>query len=149
MSWFTESNRWKHFVYAIPVGYVFTILCVLGLATGMEFKDKLWGGKYDWIDWLATMLGGLIGQALQILTIYLITFEQVYPWNDELKNLYKIFITRKNLVNGNVFLDLDFDERQNDIFYIKCILDDIKINGKLGCWPRGQAQVYMVIVVQK
>jgi cytochrome b subunit of formate dehydrogenase len=72
MSWFTESNRWKHFVYAIPVGYVFTILCVLGLATGMEFKDKLWGGKYDWIDWLATMLGGLIGQALQILTIYLI-----------------------------------------------------------------------------
>lgn len=72
MSWFTESNRWKHFVYAIPVGYVFTILCVLGLATGMEFKDKLWGGEYDWIDWLATMLGGLIGQALQILTIYLI-----------------------------------------------------------------------------
>ena len=72
MSWFTESNRWKHFVYAIPVGYVFTILCVLGLATGMEFKDKLWGGKYDWIDWLATMLGGLIGQDLQILTIYLI-----------------------------------------------------------------------------
>ena len=72
MSWFTESNRWKHFVYAIPVGYVFTILCVLGLATGMEFKDKLWGGKYDWIDWLATMLGSLIGQALQILTIYLI-----------------------------------------------------------------------------
>ena len=72
MSWFTESNRWKHFVYAIPVGYVFTILCVIGLATGMEFKDKLWGGKYDWIDWLATMLGGLIGQALQILTIYLI-----------------------------------------------------------------------------
>ena len=72
MSWFTESNRWKHFVYAIPVGYVFTILCVLGLATGMEFKDKLWGGKYDWIDWLATMLGGLIGQTLQILTIYLI-----------------------------------------------------------------------------
>ena len=71
MSWFTESNRWKHFVYAIPVGYVFTILCVLGLATGMEFKDKLWGGKYDWIDWLATMLGGLIGQSLQILTIYL------------------------------------------------------------------------------
>ena len=70
MSWFTESNRWKHFVYAIPIGYVFTILCVLGLATGMEFKDKLWGGKYDWIDWLATMLGGLIGQTLQILTIY-------------------------------------------------------------------------------
>lgn len=72
MNWFLESNRWKHFLYAVPVGFVFTILCVLGLATGMEFKDKLCGGKYDWIDWLSTMLGGIIGQAMQLFVIYLI-----------------------------------------------------------------------------
>lgn len=70
MSWFTESNRWKHFVYAIPIGLVFTILCVLGVATGMEYKDKLWGAYFDWLDWLATMLGGMVGQALQLLIIY-------------------------------------------------------------------------------
>lgn len=69
MSWFTESNRWKHFLYAIPVALVFTILCVLGLASGMEFKDRQWGGRWDWIDWLATMLGGLIGQGLQLAVI--------------------------------------------------------------------------------
>lgn len=72
MNWFLESNRWKHFLYAVPVGFVFTILCVLGLATGMEFKDKLCGGKYDWIDWLSTMLGGAVGQAMQLFVIYLI-----------------------------------------------------------------------------
>ena len=72
MNWFFESNRWKHFLYAVPVGFVFTILCVLGLATGMEFKDKLYGGEYDLIDWLSTMLGGIIGQAMQLFVIYLI-----------------------------------------------------------------------------
>lgn len=73
MSWFTESNRWKHLLLAIPIGLVFTILCVLGCASGMEFKDRQWGGKWDWLDWLATMIGGVIGQGLQILIIYLIT----------------------------------------------------------------------------
>lgn len=70
MSWFTESNRTKHFLYAIPIGLIFTILCVLGVASGMEFKDKQYGGKFDWLDWLATMLGGMVGQALQIVIIY-------------------------------------------------------------------------------
>ena len=72
MSWFTESNRTKHFACAIPIGFVFTILCVLGVATGMEFKDKLWGGKFDWLDWLSTMLGGLLGQVIQLMFIWLI-----------------------------------------------------------------------------
>ena len=69
-SWISESNRLKHLLYAIPIGLVFTILCVLGVASGMEFKDRQWGGKWDWLDWLATMLGGIIGQALQIIILY-------------------------------------------------------------------------------
>ena len=69
MSWLSESNRWKHLLLAIPVGFVFTILCVLGVASGMEFKDRQWGGSWDWLDWLATMMGGAVGQALQLLII--------------------------------------------------------------------------------
>lgn len=72
MSWFTDSNRSKHFLYAIPVGFVLTVLCVIGLATGMEFKDKLYGNKFDFIDWLCTFAGGLVGQAMQIFVIYLL-----------------------------------------------------------------------------
>ena len=43
-----------------------------GLAFGMEFKDKQYGGKFDWLDIAATEIGGLIGQILQIGLIYLI-----------------------------------------------------------------------------
>lgn len=72
MSWITESNRQKHFWYAIPIGLIFTILCVLGVAVGMEFKDKEYGNKFDILDIAATLLGGLIGQIIQILIILLI-----------------------------------------------------------------------------
>lgn len=66
-----KSNRDKHFLYAIPIGFLFTILCVLGVASGLEFKDKQYGNQWDWLDWSATMLGGLVGQLLQIIVILL------------------------------------------------------------------------------
>ena len=69
--WLKESNRQKHFLYAIPIGFLFTILCVLGVASGLEFKDKQYGNQWDWLDWLATMLGGMVGQLLQIIIILL------------------------------------------------------------------------------
>lgn len=69
---FTDKTRWQHFGYAIPIGLVFTILCVLGVASGMEFKDKKWGGKWDWSDWTCTMLGGVAGQVIQLYIIFLI-----------------------------------------------------------------------------
>lgn len=62
----------KHLRYAIVPGALFTILFVAGLASGMEFKDKMYGGKWDWLDWIATMIGGTIGQAIQIGLIYLV-----------------------------------------------------------------------------
>lgn len=67
-----ESNRTKHLKYAILPGALFTILFVAGLATGMEFKDKQHGGKWDWLDWIATMIGGVIGQAIQVGIILLL-----------------------------------------------------------------------------
>lgn len=72
MSWIKESNRQKHLLYAIPIGLVFTILAVLGCAFGMEFKDKQYGGKFYWLDIAATMIGGVIGQLIQIVLILLI-----------------------------------------------------------------------------
>lgn len=70
--WLKESNREKHFLYAIPLGFLFTILCVIGIATGLEFKDKQYGNKWDWKDWWATILGGIIGQTIQIILILII-----------------------------------------------------------------------------
>lgn len=72
MKWIKESNRMKHFLYAIPCGLLCTILFVAGLASGMEFKDRQWGGKWDWLDLTATLLGGLIGQISQAIIILLV-----------------------------------------------------------------------------
>lgn len=69
---FTDKTRWQHFVYAIPIGVFFTILCVLGVATALEFKDKQWGGIWDWKDWASTMLGGIVGQTFQVIIILVI-----------------------------------------------------------------------------
>ena len=71
-NWLKQSNRPKHFLYAIPAAFIGTILFSTGLAFGMEFKDKQYGGKFDWLDIAATMIGGLIGQALQLIVILLI-----------------------------------------------------------------------------
>lgn len=62
----------KHFGYAVPCAIFLTILFVAGLAAGMEFKDRAHGGEWDWLDLLATMLGGLIGQLIQILIVFLV-----------------------------------------------------------------------------
>lgn len=70
--WIFESNRIKHFLYAIPVGFILTILGVIGIAIGLELKDKLYGNKWDWLDFTATILGGMLGQLLQIILILLI-----------------------------------------------------------------------------
>ncbi len=67
--WLTESNRTKHLLYAIPIGMTLTILAVLGCAFGMEFKDRQHGGRFDWLDIAATMTGGAVGQAIQIIII--------------------------------------------------------------------------------
>nr|DAQ75222.1 MAG TPA: putative periplasmic lipoprotein [Crassvirales sp.] len=72
IKWLSESNRTKHLLYAIPIAIVFTILCVLGVATALEFKDKQYGNIFDWLDWTATMIGGIIGQIIQILIFILI-----------------------------------------------------------------------------
>lgn len=70
MDWLTESNRSKHLLYAIPIGFILTILAVIGCAFGMEFKDKQHGGSFDWLDIAATILGGLIGQIIQLILLF-------------------------------------------------------------------------------
>ena len=72
--WLKESNRPKHLKYAIPTAFIGTILFAAGVAFGMEFKDKQYGGKFDWLDIAATMIGGFIGQILQILFILVIIY---------------------------------------------------------------------------
>ena len=72
MSNFLDSNRWKHFLIAIPCGFIGTVLFATGLAAGMEFKDRQYSNKWDWLDFWFTVLGGLVGNILLVAVIFII-----------------------------------------------------------------------------
>ena len=37
----------------------------IGVASALELKDKLWGGKFDLIDWVLTVIGVAIGYLIR------------------------------------------------------------------------------------
>lgn len=69
MSWITESNRTEHLLYGAIAAYFGTILFAIGAAFGIEFKDFQYGGKFDFLDITATIIGGIVGQVLQGINI--------------------------------------------------------------------------------
>ena len=70
--WLKESNRLAHLKYGAYSSFIGTILFATGLAVGMEFKDREYGNKFDWLDIAATEIGAIIGQTFQTGLIYLI-----------------------------------------------------------------------------
>lgn len=68
--WFSKSNRWKHLLggFGIGLGSSDTYCATyagIGVASALELKDKLWGGRWDWIDWSLTVIGVTIGFILK------------------------------------------------------------------------------------
>lgn len=67
--WLRESNRESHFIISIYASLILTIIFSLGLGLGMEYKDKMHNDNWDNLDLLATILGGVVGQIIQIIII--------------------------------------------------------------------------------
>jgi len=66
INWFKQSNRWKHLLGGALLGMVsngWYMAILMGAATGgaLEFKDKAYGGAWDWIDFSLTVAGAAIG----------------------------------------------------------------------------------------
>lgn len=68
LQWWKASNRWKHFLFAIPLGAVCGAHFTTGVGLGMEIKDHLYGGKADFVDFALTAVGGAIGHGAMRLT---------------------------------------------------------------------------------
>lgn len=71
ITWLKTSNRWKHLVGGILIGFgADSNYCAayagIGVAATLELKDKLWGGKWDWIDFGLTIGGVVIGRLIRI-----------------------------------------------------------------------------------
>lgn len=80
INWFKQSNRWKHLLYGFLVSLIAGLAFTLGCAAGMEFKDRLHGGKWDWIDFGLTVAGGLAGLALRLTIINLLGLGWLKLW---------------------------------------------------------------------
>lgn len=74
--WWKASNRWKHFLFAIPLGAVCGAPFTTGVGLGMEVKDHLYGNRADFVDFLLTAVGGAIGHGIMLVfgLNYLIVF---------------------------------------------------------------------------
>ena len=65
-----RSNRWKHLLGGILIGlgaddWYCALYAGTGIAAAMELKDRLWGGRWDWIDLGLTVAGAAIGYAVK------------------------------------------------------------------------------------
>lgn len=73
-TWLKESDRYKHLLGGIAIGaFANSLYCAayagVGVATALELKDKLWGGKFDFVDLSLTLAGTAIGYGVRIMII--------------------------------------------------------------------------------
>lgn len=69
--WVTESNRLKHILYGFYAGLCGTIFAAIGAGLAAEYKDKQYDNEFDWLDVAATIIGGMFGQAAQLLLVFM------------------------------------------------------------------------------
>ena len=72
IKWLKESNRYKHLIGGVLIGAgANSLYCAayagIGVATALELKDRMWGGKADIIDWGLTVGGVAIGFGVRTL----------------------------------------------------------------------------------
>ena len=73
-NWLKESNRWQHLLISIMIGLLFdnligTAICATLVGVSLEYKDKAYGGKWDWWDLCLTIVPALIINGLKLLVL--------------------------------------------------------------------------------
>ncbi len=71
-AWLKDSHRLQHlglgFVYGLGADDCYCVVYGgLGVAGALELKDKLWGGKPDWVDFALTSVGVALGYGTKVL----------------------------------------------------------------------------------
>ena len=70
IDWFKASNRWKHAAVGAIAALLSTIAGAAIAAFTWEICQKRDGGVFEWGDIAASMIGAVIGQAVQLGVVY-------------------------------------------------------------------------------
>ena len=73
-NWLKQSNRWQHLLIGAMIGLLFdnligTTICSTLVGISLEYKDKKYGGKWDWIDLTLTIVPAIVINSLKLLTL--------------------------------------------------------------------------------
>lgn len=71
ITWLKESHRLSHFGGGFIIGILSNTnycaaLAGCGVAGALELKDRLWGGKWEWLDFGLTLAGVTVGRLIRI-----------------------------------------------------------------------------------
>lgn len=75
-NWLKTSNRYKHLIGGLVIGLIADDwycagLSGVGIASALEYKDRAWGGTFDWIDWGLTIGGVAVGYGLRWMIVWM------------------------------------------------------------------------------
>ena len=74
LNWLKQSHRLEHIILSVVIGLLFnnliyTAICATMVAVALEYKDKAYGGKWDWIDFSLTIAPALVINGLKMLVM--------------------------------------------------------------------------------
>ena len=83
IQWIKESNHYKHIIcvgIVVIIAYIIQLLnCPIEIIVGgavavsLEYKDYAHGGKFDWQDIIASMIGAIIVLIIKLSLEYVIS----------------------------------------------------------------------------
>lgn len=62
-----NTDKVKHFAVCFGGTVIFGVGFGIGAGLAAEYKDKAWGGKWDWYDIVADALGTVAGALIRYL----------------------------------------------------------------------------------
>lgn len=70
IEWLGTSNRWKHLAGGFVLGFAPSdplagLYGGITAASALEYKDRAYGGRWDWTDWWLTTGGAAAGCLLR------------------------------------------------------------------------------------
>lgn len=67
-----NTDKVKHFAVCLLGSMFLGVGFGIGAGLAAEYKDKAWGGKWDWYDLLADALGTVVGGVVHCLLLLLL-----------------------------------------------------------------------------